>query len=307
MILGETEYTVYQDSDGNYVSIDEAIVDETGTFTMRAGNRVELNLVKVEPESATKHGDRFVLTSDAEIRVEAKAHKMSKSRGNVINPDMVVDQYGADSLRLYEMFMGPLEATKPWSMKGVEGVSRFLARVWRLIIDEHAEVLELDSRVQDIEPDSETAKALAKTIAGVTEDFHELRFNTAISKLMEFSNFMTGREIRSKHALSDFVLLLAPLAPHLAEELWELLGHTGTLAYEPWPTFDPSLLVESEVEMVLQINGKVRGRVTLPVEADEETVKQAALADPKIASLIAGKTIRKAIVVPGKLCNLVVS
>jgi len=204
------------------------------------------------------------------------------------------------------MFMGPLEATKPWSMKGVEGVARFLARVWRLVVDEHAETLELDARVQDVEPDAETAKTLARTVAGVSEDIEELRFNTAISKLMEFTNFMTGREVRSKQALSSFVLLLAPLAPHLGEELWELLGHNQTLAYEPWPTFDPALLVDSEVEVVLQINGKVRGRVVLPVDADEEAVKAAALADPKVASLVAGKTIRKAIVVPGKLCNLVV-
>lgn len=202
--------------------------------------------------------------------------------------------------------MGPLEATKPWSMKGVEGVARFLARVWRLVVDEHAETLELDARVQDVEPDAETAKTLARTVAGVSEDIEELRFNTAISKLMEFTNFMTGREVRSKKALESFVLLLAPLAPHLGEELWELLGHTQTLAYEPWPTFDPALLVDSEVEVVLQINGKVRGRVVLPVDADEEAVKAAALADPKVASLVAGKTIRKAIVVPGKLCNLVV-
>lgn len=307
MILGETEYTVYEDANGSYVSVDEAIVDETGCFTMERSQRIDLNLVRLEPEMAVKQGDRFVLAGNPEIRVESKAHKMSKSRGNVINPDMVVDSYGADSLRLYEMFMGPLEATKPWSMKGVEGISRFLSRVWRLVVDERAELIQLDDRVRDIEPDVESAKALARTIAGVTEDFEELRFNTAISKLMEFTNFMTGREIRSKKVLSDFVLLLAPMAPHLAEELWEILGHSSSLAYEPWPTYDPSLLVEAEVEVVLQINGKVKGRVTLPVEADEETVKKAAMADPKIASIISGKTIRKAIVVPGKLCNLVVS
>ena len=253
-----------------------------------------------------KQGDRFVLASDPSVRVDARANKMSKSRGNVINPDIVVEEYGADSLRLYEMFMGPLEATKPWSMKGVEGVSRFLARVWRLIVDDMSESVNLDSRVQDVEPDLETAKLLARTVAGVSEDLDALRFNTAISKLMEFTNFMTSREVRPKKALESFVLLLAPMAPHQAEELWEVLGHSTTRAYEPWPTFDPALLKESEVEVVLQINGKVRGRVVLPVEADEETVKKAALADPKIAALIAGKTIRKAIVVPGKLCNLVV-
>lgn len=306
MILGETEYTVYQDAQGGWVGVDEAVHDENGYFTMRAGQRVDLKQVKLEPEAATKQGDRFVLAAEPSVRVDARANKMSKSRGNVINPDVVVEEYGADSLRLYEMFMGPLEATKPWSMKGVEGVSRFLARVWRLVVDEHAETIELDARVQDVPPDAETAKTLARTVAGVTEDLHELRFNTAISKLMEFTNFMTSRDVRSKQALSSFVLLLAPLAPHLGEELWEILGQTQSLAYEPWPTFDPALLVDSEVEVVLQINGKVRGRVVLPVEADEETVKAAALADPKVAALVAGKTIRKAIVVPGKLCNLVV-
>ncbi len=306
MILGETEYTVYQDESGGFVSVDEAVSDEQGPFTMRGGQRVALKLVKIDPEEATKQGDRFVLAADASVRVDARANKMSKSRGNVINPDTVVEEYGADSLRLYEMFMGPLEATKPWSMKGVEGVSRFLARVWRLVVDDMAEEIRLDARVQDVEPDAETAKILARTIAGVAEDFEELRFNTAISKLMEFTNFMTAREVRPKKALADFVLILAPLAPHLAEELWEILGQKNTLAYEPWPTFDPALLVDSEVEVVLQINGKVRGRVVLPADADEDAMKAAALADPKVASLIAGKTVRKAIVVPGKLINLVV-
>ncbi|MBI1325629.1 leucine--tRNA ligase [bacterium] len=306
MILGETEYTVYQDEAGGYVSVDEPVHDETGPFTMRAGQRVPLKLVRIEPDAAVKQGDKFVLAADASVRVDARANKMSKSRGNVINPDTVVDEYGADSLRLYEMFMGPLEATKPWSMKGVEGVSRFLARVWRLVVDDMAEEIRLDARVQDVEPDAETAKLLARTIAGVADDFEELRFNTAISKLMEFTNFMTARDVRPKKALDAFVLVLAPLAPHLAEELWEILGHTTSLAYEPWPAFDPALLVDSEVEVVLQINGKVRGRVVLPADADEAAMKAAALADPKVAALIAGKTVRKAIVVPGKLINLVV-
>ena len=306
MILGETEYTVYQDSEGGWVGVDEAVQDEHSHFTMRAGKRVDLAQIKLEPEQAVKQGDRFVLASDHSIKVDARANKMSKSRGNVINPDIVVEEYGADSLRLYEMFMGPLEATKPWSMKGVEGVSRFLARVWRLIVDDMSESVQLDPRVQDIPLDAETAKTLARTISGVTDDFDALRFNTAISKLMEFTNFMTSKDVRPKQALESFVLLLAPLAPHQAEELWEVLGHSTTLAYEPWPTFDPALLKDTEVEVVLQINGKVRGRVVLPVDADEETVKKAALADPKIAALIEGKTIRKAIVVPGKLCNLVV-
>ena len=157
---------------------------------------------------------------------------MSKSRGNVINPDVVIDQYGADSLRLYEMFMGPLEATKPWSMKGVEGVYRFLGRAWRMIVDQEADDVRLDSRVRDTEPTAEQARFVARTVAGVTDDLEAMRFNTAISKLMEFTNEFTGRDVRPKTAMETFTLLLAPMAPHLAEELWQALGHAHTLAYD---------------------------------------------------------------------------
>src|SRR5437667_5257038 len=164
---------------------------------------------------------------------------MSKSRGNVINPDQIVNEYGADSMRLYEMFMGPLEATKPWSMRGVEGVYRFLSRVWRILIDDRAEQMKLSEAIQDAAPDRETLRKLHQTIQKVTEDLDGMRFNTAISAMMELSNHLTRETVRSKSVLETFVLLLSPFAPHLAEELWHTLGHGESLAYHAWPTFDP--------------------------------------------------------------------
>ncbi len=232
---------------------------------------------------------------------------MSKSRGNVINPDEVVSDYGADSLRLYEMFMGPLEATKPWSMKGVEGVYRFLGRAWRMIVDADADDLQLDRRVVEIAPTKDQARLVARTVAGVTDDLEGHRFNTAISKLMEFTNAFTAMETRPKSSMETFVLLLAPLAPHIAEELWQILGHTETLAYHPWPSYDAALLQADEFEIPVQVNGKVRSVVVVSAGADRGDLEKAALDDEKIQAQIAGKKIKKVIVVPGKLVNLVVA
>ncbi len=176
-----------------------------------------------------------MLAADPSVRVDARAHKMSKARGNVINPDAIVAEYGADSLRLYEMFMGPLEAVKPWSMKGVEGVYRFLGRAWRMIVDAEADVRAARPAGQAVDLTAEQAKVVARTIAAVTDDLEGMRFNTAISRLMEFVNFFTVAGRAAQAAMETFTLLLAPLAPHMAEELWQLLGHEETLAYEPWP------------------------------------------------------------------------
>jgi len=232
---------------------------------------------------------------------------MSKSRGNVISPDKVVSEYGADSLRLYEMFMGPLEAVKPWSMNGVAGVYRFLARGWRMMIDAEAEEVRLDPRVKDVEPTRDQAKLVARTVAAVTDDLERMSVNTAISRLMEFTNAFTGAEVRPRSAMEAFTLLLAPMAPHAAEELWEALGHPRSLAYEPWPTFDPALLKDDEVEVPVQVNGKVRARVTVPADADRAALEAAARADEKVAALLAGKDVKKIVVVPGKLVNFVVA
>ena len=295
MILGETEYTGYRTAADDWVSASE-VADGDGSVVA----------VKLDDDQVTKKGDGFVLAERPEVRVDARAHKMSKSRGNVINPDVVIKEYGADSLRLYEMFMGPLEAVKPWSMKGVEGVYRFLGRAWRLVVDHEADAVALDPKVQDVPMTPAQAKLVARTVAAVTADFDHLRFNTAISRLMEFVNFFTGQDVRPKEAMEAFALLLAPMAPHLAEELWELLGHPATLAYEPWPDYDPDLLVEEEAEIPVQINGKLRARVSVPANAGPEEVEMVARSDERIVALLAGKAIRKTVVVPGKMVNFVV-
>ena len=231
---------------------------------------------------------------------------MSKSRGNVVNPDAIVEQHGADALRLYEMFMGPLEQSKPWQMAGVEGVSRFLARVWRTIADEDAETPSLNTAVQDADPTGEQDRLIHKTIKAVTEDADRLSFNTAISRMMEFTNAFSSMETRPKSVCERFTLLLAPFAPHLAEELWELLGHRESLAYEPWPSYDESKIAETTVEVPVQINGKVRGRVRVPAGADRDAMTAAAKADGAVAGYLDGKTVVKAIAVPGRLVNFVV-
>ncbi len=232
--------------------------------------------------------------------------KMSKSRGNVINPDAIVAEYGADSLRLYEMFMGPLEASKPWSMQGVNGVFGFLNRVWRLIVDDRAEAMTLNAAVVDRPPNADENRILHQTIAKVTDDIRTLSFNTAISRMMEFTNHFTTASERPREVLEKFVLLLSPFAPHIAEELWQALGHKNSLAYEPWPTFDPALAKEDTIEIPVQVNGKVRAKITVSADASEEQVKAAAQADPRISELLAGKQMVKLIVVPKRLVNLVI-
>jgi leucyl-tRNA synthetase len=291
MILGEVEYTGFKDEQGRWVSYP---ANEAATP------------VKLAESEVVKKGEGFFLAADPTVRVNARAHKMSKARGNVINPDDVVKEYGADSLRLYEMFMGPLEAVKPWSMNGVEGVYRFLARAWRMIVDAEAEEPRLDPKVQDVEPTKDQAKLVARTVAAVTDDLERMSFNTAISRLMEFTNAFLGMDVRPRSAMETFTLLLSPLAPHAAEELWQILGHVESLAYTPWPGFDPALLVDEEIEIPVQINGKVRGRVTVAAGADRGDVEKAAWADEKIAALLEGKTLKKIVVVPGKLVNFVV-
>ncbi len=232
--------------------------------------------------------------------------KMSKSRGNVINPDQVVKEYGADSLRLYEMFMGPLEATKPWSMEGVNGVFGFLGRVWRMILDDRAESTVLNAAVCDQEPTKDELRVLHKTIKAVTEDIAKLSFNTAIARMMEFTNYFTKSDRRPRAVLEPFVLLLAPFAPHITEELWQALGHNQSLAYEPWPTYDESILMESAIEIPVQINGKLRGKITVPVDADATIMESFARQDSQLATMLADKQVIKVIAVPGRMISFVV-
>jgi len=269
------------------------------SFAYRDGRGVYVPYKDVEYTDA---GPRHKQTGEP---LTESVEKMSKSLKNVINPDEVIAAYGADTFRLYEMYMGPLESSKPWNTRDVPGVHRFLHRVWRLIVDESTG--ELHPAVRDVQPDEDCLRVLHRTIREVQEDIEALRFNTAIAHMIVFVNDMTGRSIRPKSVLESFVLVLAPFAPHIAEELWRRLGHEQSLAYEPWPAFDPDLARDVEVEIAVQVNGKVRSRVKVPAEADEERMRQAAMADEKIRRELEGKTVRRVICVPGRLVNIVVT
>ncbi len=243
-----------------------------------------------------------------DVEVTSQIEKMSKSRLNVVNPDDVVREFGADSMRLYEMFMGPLDVTKPWQTSGVAGVRRFLNRSWRIVCDED-DVLDA-ARIVDEEPSLELNGFLHRTIAGVTDDLDGLRFNTAIAKLMELVNELTPMERRPRSVVESFVLLLSPFAPHLAEDLWQKLGHADTLAYETWPVADPAILAaaaeQQKKEYPVQVNGKLRARVMADPNLDKDGLLAAVKADPAVQEYLAGKEIVKEIAVPGRLVNFVV-
>jgi leucyl-tRNA synthetase len=233
--------------------------------------------------------------------------KMSKSRGNVVNPDEVVNEYGADALRLYEMFMGPLEQVKPWQMKGVEGVSRFLARVWRIAFEQdEAGEWKSTGKVQDVPcTDKELLRVVHETIKKVTEDIAKLSFNTAISQMMVCTNAFTQAEVVP---LKEFTLLLDvlnPFAPHLSEEIHARLGGSGLLSEKPWPTYDEAALVLDEIEVVVQVNGKLRDKIRVANGAAQAEVEALALSSAKVQEHTDGKTVRKVIYVPGKLVSIV--
>jgi leucyl-tRNA synthetase len=229
--------------------------------------------------------------------------KMSKSRGNVVNPDKVIADYGADSMRLYEMFMGPLESIKPWSMQGVEGVHRFLQKAWRMVVDEESGLV--DKSVQDAAVGEQTLRLLHQTIKKVGDDIETFGFNTAISAMMIFLNHLSKQQVKPKSALEKFVLILSPFAPHIAEELWEKLGHTESLAYQNWPKYDAELVKEKEVELAVQVNGRIKDKIIVSADADEELIKQKALASEKVIVALAGNQPKKVIVIKSRLVNIV--
>ncbi len=342
LILGEMEYTVFYCQTGHPCSAAEVreVTEESsssGTALVGKHKTTGERLVgkRVSEDEVERRNDGFVLKGQPAIRVDGRCFKMSKSRGNVVNPDSILQEFGADAFRLYEMFMGPLEMTKPWSTKGVEGVYRFLGRVWRLFVDETSEteveqaittanasggpvldLIRLHPSVQAVAPDAAQQKALHACIRKVTEDMDALRFNTAISALMIFVNEALGWKIRPAQAMGQFLLLLQPLSPHLAEELYARLRTafpaifqepltSTSIAYAPWPKYDPACLVESTLEIPVQVNGKLRDRIVVASEATDQEIEAAALAAEKAQPFLAGKSVKKVILVQRKLVNLI--
>jgi leucyl-tRNA synthetase len=245
-----------------------------------------------------------VLKSNPTVRVEARAFKMSKSRGNVVKPDDIVRDYGADAFRLYEMYMGPLEASKPWSTRDIVGMSRFLSGVWRNLVgdEENNKTATIDNAtIPDV-----IDRQMHRTIKKVEEDVAALRLNTAIAELIKLNNEMTKLPTIPRELAENFTLMLAPFAPHLAEELWERLGHHKSLARRPWPTYDEAKLAESTMELPVQVNGKVRDRITVPADADEPTILSTAETAAGARPWLDGKSIKKRLYVPKRLVNFVV-
>jgi leucyl-tRNA synthetase len=301
MILGEVEYNLYIDQQGSPVSYSE--IESDGTLR---GTSIKINSKRLHEDDIDKIGDRFVWNHDRNIQVEARAYKMSKSRGNVINPDDIILNYGADSLRLYEMFMGPLKDGKSWNMKGVEGVHRFLNRVWRLVVDE--ETGNITKEVKSVEPDAEQLRQLHIVIKKVTLDINDMAFNTAIASMMVFVNEATKWQVRPVSILITFIKILSPFAPHLCEELWSRLGESKSISLERWPDYNNDLIREDVREIVLQINGKLRGTMMVPIEfsADKDQLEKRALSHENVIKKVTGVKIKRLIVVPNKLVNIVV-
>jgi leucyl-tRNA synthetase len=322
LILGEMEYSVFHDAGGRAVSLKDLRdvaeeATETGLrmigFHRQTGEK--LIATRVAEDTCEKVGQNFVLKAESEIVVDARSFKMSKSRGNVVNPDDVIAEYGADCLRLYEMFMGPLEQVKPWSMKAIAGQQRFLARVWSLCIDSLGE---FSASVVDSEPSPKLRKLMHEKIRKVSDDIERLAFNTAISALMELTSGIASEPVRPVSAIATLLKLLSPFAPHIAEELWSQLatqfpairaeasGNAGLCSHQTWPTFDPAALVEDEFELVIQVNGKLRDRLTIATSASQAEIEAAALAAPKVAETIGSATVVRIVIVPRKLVNIVI-
>jgi leucyl-tRNA synthetase len=225
---------------------------------------------------------------------------MSKSLRNITSPDEVFAAYGADTFRLYEMYMGPLDASKPWNTRDISGLLRFLQRAWRVLVNEESGELTLAAAANP-----EVEKQLHRTIAKVGADIERLAFNTAIAAMIGFVNVATAESGMTKDQADRFIRVLGPFAPHMAEELWHKLGHTSLVSHAAWPSYDEAQLQDDQVEVPVQISGKVRHRMTIPATADAKAMEALALADAKVKELLAGKTVRKIIVVPGKLINIV--
>ncbi len=302
LIMGEVEYVMYIDDENKPVSADN--VSGTGVYQGKKlmTKKLEENEIEKIRDNQRKI-DYFVWRDNNKIQIHARTFKMSKSRGNVINPDVVVDKYGADSLRVFEMFLGPLQDAKPWSDKGIEGVNRFLNRVWRLMVDEEGNITE-DVKNTMLSPDQEYI--LHSTIKKVGEDIEELHFNTAVSQMMIFVNEFNKEKVKPKEAMEKFVLCLAPFAPHIAEELWQKLGNPDSVITQSFPEYDTSKTVKQTIEFVVQVQSKIRAKLQTATDTPREELEKMALGDEKVQKHIGDKQIRKVIFVPNKLLNFIV-
>ncbi|CAM8903167.1 unnamed protein product [Rhodiola kirilowii] len=296
IILGEVQYMACRDSKGELISADSS----TST---------EYQLERIPDEKVIKSGEHFVMKDNPSIRLIARSHKMSKSRGNVVNPDDIVSEYGADSLRLYEMFMGPFRDAKTWSTSGIEGVHRFLSRIWRLVVGPPSANGEFRDGmvVTDDEPSLDQLRALHKCIDKVTQEIEGIRFNTGISAMMEFLNTAYKWENQPKSIIEPFILLLSPYAPHIAEELWSRLGNSNSLAYEPFPKANPEYLKDTTIMLPVQINGKMRGTIQIETTCSEEEAFRLASLNDKLSKYLDNQNIKKRIYVPGKILNVIVT
>ena len=257
---------------------------------------------KVSEDDVERKGESFVLKADPSMKVKAECYKMSKSRGNVVNPDDIVKDYGADAFRLYEMYLGPLESQKPWNTRDIVGMSRFLSSTWNNLVGEDEKPVKIDT----IPIPDDVDRQLHRTIKKVAEDIVSLRFNTAIAELIKLNKEIGQMKVVPRELAEDFTLMLAPFAPHLAEEIWSRLGHTKTLTRRPWPDVDATKLVESTLEIPVQVNGKLRDKITVAADASEDVVVAAAMSAEKVKPWLADKTIRKTLYVPRRLVNFVV-
>ncbi len=256
------------------------------------------------PDDVEAKDKDFVLKSSGAL-LEVQVEKMSKSKLNVVSPDEVIDRYGADAMRLYELFMGPLEQIKMWQTHGVDGVYRFLARIWRLVIDDYTG--HVNSSVVDKSPESSRLNPLLhKTIKKVAVDIEALRFNTAISQMMIFMNEAVGEPEIPRKIVEDFLVILSPFAPHVCEELWQRLGHKDLIAHAAWPKHDEALCAENTVKIVLQVNGKRRDEIEVDKDSDQATLEKRALENENVVKFIEGKSVARVIVVPNRLVNVVV-
>lgn len=310
MILGFS-YRYYEDDTGKRYSYHEVqklsqAGSEEPNYVLVTHPTVALAVRYVPVDKVEWREEKPYHPEEPRVELEPQQDKMSKSRGNVVNPDAVIAEYGADALRCYEMFMGPLEQVKPWNTRSVAGVSRFLSRVWSLVV---AETGDLCLQIVDESPDPQASltRQYHKKVKKVTEDLEGMHFNTALSALMELVNEAHKAERLPRALVEGLVLLLSPFAPHLAEDLWQRLGHSQTLAYEPWPTYDPALARDEMVTIPVQVNGKLRATIEVAADADQTVTLATARTHAKIQSSLAGKTIRREVVVPGRLVNFVVA